>query len=192
MKEVGSKIKEIRKRKGLSQEELAEESKVNLRTIQRIEKGDSEPRGKTLSLICDVLGVDIESLLDYGKKENKSLLVILHLSAMSFLILPLGNIIIPLVLWVTNKNKVAGVKEAGANLINFQICWTIITFLSTILWALGKILRFSFSEYLNFANFLYLLVILYLINIILPIVFAIRVNKGKINSRYPRLLTIIK
>ncbi|WP_341874158.1 helix-turn-helix domain-containing protein [Flavobacterium limi] len=30
MKEIGEKIREVRKRKGLSQEELAESSKVNL------------------------------------------------------------------------------------------------------------------------------------------------------------------
>ena len=48
MKEVGSKIREIRKRKGLSQEELA---KVNLRTIQRIENNANESSGKTLNLL---------------------------------------------------------------------------------------------------------------------------------------------
>jgi len=37
MNEIGTKIKELRRKKGLSQEELAENSKVNLRTIQRIE-----------------------------------------------------------------------------------------------------------------------------------------------------------
>ncbi len=36
MSEIGQKIKEVRKRKGLSQEDLAEASHINLRTIQRI------------------------------------------------------------------------------------------------------------------------------------------------------------
>ena len=51
MKGVGSKIREIRKRKGLSQEELAEVAKVNLRTIQRIENNANESSGKTLNLL---------------------------------------------------------------------------------------------------------------------------------------------
>ncbi|WP_220628112.1 helix-turn-helix domain-containing protein [Confluentibacter sediminis] len=38
MNSIGTKILEIRKSKGLTQEELVELSKVNLRTIQRIEK----------------------------------------------------------------------------------------------------------------------------------------------------------
>ena len=37
MNEIGKRIRDIRKKKGLSQEELAESAKVNLRTIQRIE-----------------------------------------------------------------------------------------------------------------------------------------------------------
>jgi len=59
---VAKKISETRKAKGLTQEELAEKSKVNLRTIQRIENNESEPRGKTLSLICDALQLDIAEL----------------------------------------------------------------------------------------------------------------------------------
>ena len=55
---VAKKISETRKAKGLTQEELAEKSKVNLRTIQRIENNESEPRGKTLNLICDALQID--------------------------------------------------------------------------------------------------------------------------------------
>ena len=59
---VAKKISETRKAKGLTQEELAEKSKVNLRTIQRIENSESEPRGKTLNLICDALQLDTSEL----------------------------------------------------------------------------------------------------------------------------------
>lgn len=65
---VGEKISEARKAKGLTQEEVAELSKVNLRTIQRIENNESVPRGKTLNLICEVLEIDIEDLL-YSKRQ---------------------------------------------------------------------------------------------------------------------------
>ena len=99
MNTLGGKIKELRKKKGLSQEELAESSKVNLRTIQRIEKDQSEPRGKTLNLICQVLGVNAEDILDYGKEENTQYLMFFHLSVLVFLCIPLGNIILPMILW---------------------------------------------------------------------------------------------
>ena len=58
MSSIGTKISEIRKLKGLTQEELAELSKVNLRTIQRIENNQNEPREKTLELICNVLEIN--------------------------------------------------------------------------------------------------------------------------------------
>ena len=42
---LGLRIKELRKQKGMSQEFLSEESGLSLRTIQRIENGESSPRG---------------------------------------------------------------------------------------------------------------------------------------------------
>ena len=63
MKWTAKKISEIRKIKGLTQEELAEQAKINLRTIQRIENSESEPRGKTLNLICEVLEIDSKELI---------------------------------------------------------------------------------------------------------------------------------
>lgn len=119
MKDIGSKIKDSRKRKGLSQEELSELAKVNLRTIQRIENNENEPRGKTLNLICDALNLNIEDLLDYKKETNKNFLIMFHLSVLIFLVVPLGNIILPLVLWLTKKDNVIGFKKIGANLLNF-------------------------------------------------------------------------
>ena len=59
MAEIGKKIKEIRLKKGLTQEELAEASKVNLRTIQRIENNETKPREKTLQLIFNALEIVI-------------------------------------------------------------------------------------------------------------------------------------
>ncbi len=66
---IGKKIYETRKSKGYSQEKLAELSKINLRTIQRIENNENEPHGKTLNLICDVLEINIEELL---KNQNQT------------------------------------------------------------------------------------------------------------------------
>ncbi|TJY36983.1 helix-turn-helix domain-containing protein [Pontimicrobium aquaticum] len=59
MKSLGEKIKEARKTKQLTQEELSELSKVNLRTIQRIENDENTPRGQTLNLICNALELDV-------------------------------------------------------------------------------------------------------------------------------------
>lgn len=187
MKEIGEKIREVRKKKGLSQEELAESSKVNLRTIQRIENNESEPRGKTLHLICEVLDINAEDILDYGKKEDHHYLIILHLSVLAFLVIPVGNIILPLILWMTKKDKIIGMKEAGANLLNFQIIWSVFAYISITLFALFKIMHFGLYEVL-----LYIVVVLYALNIILPILFVFKIRNGNIQNQYPKLIKIIK
>jgi len=46
---LGRRVKELRGKNGFSQEFLAEECKVSLRTIQRIENGITIPHGYTLS-----------------------------------------------------------------------------------------------------------------------------------------------
>ncbi len=72
MRIIGKIICDVRKSKGLTQEQLAEASKVNLRTIQRIENHESEPRGKTLQLICEVLDIKIEDILNNVKEKSEN------------------------------------------------------------------------------------------------------------------------
>lgn len=187
MKEIGKKIKEVRKRKGLSQEELADCAKISLRTVQRIENNKSQPHGKTLHLICDVLEINAEDLLDYGKKEDKTYLVIFHLSVLAFLAIPLGNIILPVILWLNKKNEVIGLKSIGANLLNFQIVWSVIFFANIFVFTFLKIMHYGYSQYI-FLVFIGL----YLINIALPIVFAVKSNKGKTDDLYPNIIRLIK
>lgn len=187
MNEVGKKIKTIRNKKGLSQEALAESAKVNLRTIQRIENNESEPRGKTLNVICDVLDINTEDILDYGKQEDKSYLVIFHLSVLLFIAVPVGNIILPLILWLNKKDKIIGLKKTGANLLNFQIVWSVLAFTSITVFTIFKIQHYGTPTFL-----LYLFIGLYAGNIILPILFAVKVGKGKTGNFYPDLIKLIK
>lgn len=184
---IGLKIKEIRKRKGWTQEGLAEEARINLRTIQRIEKGESEPRGKTLHLICTALGIQAEDLLDYGKQEDPTYLALVHLSVLIFLIIPLGNIILPLILWSNKRDKITGLQRLGVNLLNYQIVWTFLAFLSAIGFAYFKILHWAGSQ-----SLFYVLIGLYALNVVLPLIFAYQANKGKKASFYPNLIPFIR
>lgn len=95
MKTIGKTIYETRKLKGYSQEELADMAKINLRTIQRIENEENQPRGKTLSLLCEVLQIDQEEL-NLAQNQNLFLkiasfifngifLIILNVGLASFL-----------------------------------------------------------------------------------------------------------
>ncbi|WP_240032218.1 helix-turn-helix domain-containing protein [Psychroflexus aestuariivivens] len=183
MKELGTKLKEARTRKGFSQEDLAERSQVNLRTIQRIENNQNEPRGKTLNLLCHVLEINTEDLLDYGKHEDRQFIVFFHLSVLTFLVIPLGNIILPLILWLTKKDKIIDLKNVGAALLNFQINWSILSFISIAIYTYMKIMHYGVFEIL-----LYIFFGLQILNITFPIYFAIKAKQGKTKSLYPNLL----
>jgi transcriptional regulator with XRE-family HTH domain len=52
-------VKEIRRRKGWSQKDLAEESGVGQDTISGIESGRHEPRPSTLRKLADALDVEV-------------------------------------------------------------------------------------------------------------------------------------
>src|ERR1035437_7632766 len=54
----GKKLIEVRKVKGLTQNEVAEKCNVTVRTIQRIESGTVKPRAFTIKVISEVLGFD--------------------------------------------------------------------------------------------------------------------------------------
>lgn len=71
MSSIGKKIIDLRKIKGLSQEDLADLAKVNIRTIQRIENNENIPRGNTLALISEGLGLKPDELLQLNNKTQK-------------------------------------------------------------------------------------------------------------------------
>jgi len=188
MKNIGDKLKEVRKTKGLSQEELADLAKINLRTIQRIESNKSEPRGNTINQICNVLEINIEDILDYGKEEDNNYLVFFHLSVISALLIPLGNLLVPYILWTNKKDKVIGLNSIGINLLNFQIIFTAITSIAIVLSALMKILHIGSYHYALPGS----IMLYFLLNLILPIIFGIRMRNGKKELLYPKLFQIIK
>lgn len=185
---IGKKISEIRKQKGLTQEEVSERAGINLRTLQRIEKDETEPRGNSLQGICAALDIPVENILDYGKVEDNSYLVYLHLSVLSGVLIPFGNILLPLILWLNKRDRISLVQQQGSNLLNFQILWTVFTNAFFITYVILKITK----GWDRFDWFVYAAIALYIINFIYPIVVAIQVSKGKIRNYYPAPIRIIK
>jgi transcriptional regulator with XRE-family HTH domain len=60
---IGEQIKKFRKKKGWSQQKLAEESGLSFNTITRIEQGIGDsPTLNTLVKLVDVLGVGLDEL----------------------------------------------------------------------------------------------------------------------------------
>lgn len=59
--ELGLKIVALRKKKDLTQEELVEKCNINVRTLQRIESGEVNPRSFTIRAIFNALDYDINN-----------------------------------------------------------------------------------------------------------------------------------
>ncbi|WP_373941865.1 DUF4870 domain-containing protein [Polaribacter sejongensis] len=95
-------------------------------------------------------------------------------------------------LWVTKKDKITSLKEIGANILNFQIIWTFFAFFALIIGAILKIQHISFGPFTSTSSPLFIWSILYFINILLPIIFAILIRNGSTRKFYPNPIKFIK
>ena len=61
---IGSRLKQARKKAGITQQELAEKANLSVAFISRIERGSSQINLKRLSEFCKILGVSEGSILN--------------------------------------------------------------------------------------------------------------------------------
>lgn len=69
--ELGKKISELRKGKGLTQEELVDKCNISVRTLQRIEAGEVTPRSFTVKTILAALDYDLSKISDIEEKNEE-------------------------------------------------------------------------------------------------------------------------
>ena len=72
-------IKQLRLAKHLSQEQLAEKSKVSVRTIQRLEAGE-DASISTLNLVAGSLGVKVGDLFPTTDSDRQKVKIVLNLN----------------------------------------------------------------------------------------------------------------
>lgn len=183
-KEIARRVKYFRSRKGLTQEELAEKSGLSDRTIQRIENGETEPRGDSLKKLSKALEVSPDEILDWQLVEDKNILIGLCLSQLVFLVFPLLGIIIPLVIWVIKKNKIKNVDRFGKTILIFQLVWNIL-FFSTNVYFAWKFIEVGVSADGNImSNIKFTFPIFYVINLLFILINFVMIRKEKkINLR---------
>lgn len=63
LKELGQKLKAARKKKGLTQQQLADISHVSLKHIQNCERGEKNPSFEILRALVQVLDISLDSLI---------------------------------------------------------------------------------------------------------------------------------
>lgn len=181
------RVKELRNKKGISQEVLAEESGLSLRTIQRIENNETVPRGDTLKRLSIALETSPDEIIDWKIQEDQNYLVLMNLSALGFLFFPLLGIIIPLTLWILKKDKLKNVNKLGKSILNFQISWTLLLFLYYIFTFTG----IFWSGFRGVLTIFLPLLILYSINIIVTLYITVRIYQKK-SFKYRLCLQILK
>ena len=64
---LGENVRKIRELKGFSQQNLADEIKVDQKTISRIEKGELSPKFETLVSISKALSISLSQLLAFNE-----------------------------------------------------------------------------------------------------------------------------
>ena len=72
LQKIGSFLKELRKEKGLTQEQLAEKLNVSRRTVSRWETGNNMPDLDLLTEMADFYQVDLRELMN-GERKNEQM-----------------------------------------------------------------------------------------------------------------------
>lgn len=173
-----NKIRLYREKLGYTQSVLAEKTNLSLRTIQRVESGDTIPKGYTLIVLSQVLGIDKfelnrwKTIEEHAKSEDERIIRLINLSTLSFIGIPFGNILIPMILWRKKRNSFL-VDEIGRRIINFQIIWTIGICIALIV---SPFLQKAIG--ISFPLILYVALVALIINILVIGKTAISLNKN--------------
>lgn len=169
-----SKLREIRERHNLTQEELSEKSGISVRTIQRIESG-TEPKGHTLKILTKTLDLKENELIEKPKDQkpiNYSFLKIINISSVVFAFLPPVNIALPLSLMFIMKQ----VNPLTKQIVSVQIIWSIV---AIIIFMLSAFMKNWFSLGNKFS--LVVMVVLVLSNVFIILRNAAEIDKkGKL------------
>jgi uncharacterized protein len=148
--------------------------------------------------------------------HHKNVAAVIHLSALSKFIFPLGNFIMPLIFWTMNKDKSEFVDKHGKQAINFQLSILLYTFLigciTIPLFLFGVLNHIDFPEFwqaydfdfdfhlsshdsYNFIIFSILAGLLVIAAFILEIIFIIiatsKANQGE-PYKYPLTINFLK
>lgn len=109
-------------------------------------------------------------------RQDNQLLVLTHLSQLLTFITGFGGLIVPLVIWATQKENIYNMDQQGKNIVNFQLSMLIY---SVICIPLVFVIVGIFG-----------LIALGLLSFIFPIMNAVRASHGE-SPKYPLSLNFI-
>lgn len=110
-------------------------------------------------------------------RDQNTWAMLCHLSALAGFIIPLGNIIGPLVIWMVKKDEFPLVADQGKEAVNFQISMTLYYVVAVVL--------------IIVLIGIVLLIGLAIFSLIMTIIAMMKANEG-IAYRYPMCIRFIK
>lgn len=119
--------------------------------------------------------------------NEKQFALFVHLSALLGFLVPLANLIAPLVLWQIKKSDSTFIDDQGKEAVNFQITLSLAAIVLAIVGFPLTILTLGLLAFVFVPVGLGLL----LAAVILPILAGIKANEGEA-YRYPYILRLIK
>lgn len=191
---ISERLKNYRRINCLSQDGLAEISGISIRTIQRIEEGKSIGSAYTLAALAKALNISATSLIIQETQnppttyDNENKLKILNLSALSVILIPLSNVILPTLIFLKNRDN-KKINNLGRKIISFQILWTLGTLLITLIFPIILLLLFQPLNGSSIPLFVPVYFISVIFNVYFIIRFAIRINNhSPLLERLPSIL----
>jgi uncharacterized Tic20 family protein len=107
----------------------------------------------------------MNSINQSALKKDNQLLMLTHLSQLLTAITGFGGLIVPLIIWVTQKDKIQDMDEQGKEIVNFQlslVLYSIISIPAIFLLGLGIIMLIAVG----------------VLAFVMPIINAVNVNNG--------------
>jgi transcriptional regulator with XRE-family HTH domain len=185
---LAEKITSERKKRGLTQQQLAELTNLTSRTIQRIENGASIPRAFTITAIAEALGTTYEALhpeqdlqitlpsANSELEEQKDFLELLTLCCFSFIIIPLIHFLVPI--WILKKSKISNPETMkwARKTIRTQIIWTTSNNLLLLACLAFNLISVGYFKGIYIINFLLPFLLMYFFNAFLIVRSLIRIK----------------
>lgn len=118
--------------------------------------------------------------------DDKTYAVLMHLSVLAHLVLPYISLAIPIVMWLTRKDRSAFIDDHGKEAVNFQIT---ISIYSIVMPIIGVIIMFL-TMGLGFILLIPLVFLPYVLAIVGMVMAIVRTNKGEY-FRYPMTIRFL-
>ena len=194
------KITSARKKKGITQEQLADMTNITVRTIQRIESGESNPRPYTLQSIAQALELPFDELrqaeqtnlqpaalpaspaVPVDQTAAKDFLQVICLSCFTYLVIPFVHFLIPVYILKKSGQRDGVTLATARRIIRKQLYWVCALHLLMLLTLAHNIIQGKYFGAAWVVSYLLPFFVMYIINAVIIVSDIIRVRKHVASS----------